>query len=155
MLVGTTKANFRVLREMIGMSQEELAKMLNVTKITVIRWENEASQYNAPIKAWEYIEEVFEEYVENVNTLFSEIENNENESENNVVKIYYFSSQEMCDRIFSNNFPYQQANAIQRELAKKLIESGYDVVFEYPPLNSKPQQQEQENIEEVEEKQEN
>ena len=47
-------AAFRELREMVGISQTELAKMVDVDPRTVRRWESEG--FTAPPDAWELLE---------------------------------------------------------------------------------------------------
>lgn len=55
-MIERTKAGFRALRTMTGMSIETVAGQLEVNPRSVRRWEAPATGYSAPDDAWELLE---------------------------------------------------------------------------------------------------
>ena len=54
-----TKAQFKALREMTGLSQQNIADALDVNLRTVKSWENPAREtYKVPDYAWDYLKKV-------------------------------------------------------------------------------------------------
>lgn len=56
-----SKADFRLLRDMVGVSQMWVAKRLGVTKQTVLNWENPKEFYPPRREAWDLMEGLWRE----------------------------------------------------------------------------------------------
>lgn len=128
-----TKADFRALRESVGLTQQDVADEAGVSVRTVKRWEAPDGQ-DAPddvvsflIACKKSIDIDVSRYVDVVHT---EVE------EGATVMVPYYRTQEDLDAVQIGqgaDMPVGFVNALSRKIAERLDAEGYDVFFEYSP----------------------
>ena len=107
------KATFRALREMVGLSQSEVAAALGYSVQSVKKWERaESPEYRVPERAAEYMEREFDAFRREVMSELSSVDGPEE------VTLPY-------DRMD------QRANAASRAVASVLMSKGVRVRWEY------------------------
>ena len=129
---GVSKADFRALRETVGLSQQDVADALGVDVRSVKRWE--APDGSQPVAAaWalleryaEFHELAIETAVEHVETMIAEVGHAPQ-----AVRMTYWRSQEEYDAHGRDPGPYGVANANARSVAEALRPYGVDVEFAY------------------------
>ena len=124
-----TKADFRALRETVGMSQQSLARLTCVTVSTAKRWENPA-YFDPPSDAWElldYYKAAQDEMVAETLSTYSKCDAQAGE-----IILPYHRMQEQCDEFDRAAGDYGVANACSRAAAAALMRAGHKVRFEYP-----------------------
>lgn len=130
-----SKADFRALRESIGLSQTDLGRMLGVKTLTVQRWEKEGPDgYLIPDEAWDVLDEraevhgqMVDHMVERCVTAFEA-----HGDYPKVVTITYYRSQEDYEAFGRDRGPFGFANAAALDTARELRRLGFSVRFEYP-----------------------
>lgn len=130
-----SKADFRALRESIGLSQTDLGRMLGVKTLTVKRWEKDGPDgYEIPGEAWDVLDERAEVHRQMVGHVVERcVEAFESRGEYpHHVTITYFRSQEDFDRFGRDRGPFGFANAVAQDAARGLRRLGFEVRFEYP-----------------------
>lgn len=128
-----TKAQFRAIRERIGLSQKTLADALGNNVDTVKRWEN-PKYYAIPDDAWKYIDGLLQQHIVAVQSAMETIEGNierEGHAPTDVTLLYY-RSQRHYDMYGRDKGDYQLVNARTREIAALLEDEGIHTVFKYP-----------------------
>ena len=129
-----TKADFKALRERVGLSQHDVADAIRVSIKTIKRWENPSVPYEAPADAWEYLENVLEVQSNQVSyalgVLAKQVEQLGGEPA--VVPITYYRDQAMYDEYGRDTGKFGQANASARAVATALEQRGIKVTFNYP-----------------------
>lgn len=129
-----TKADFKALRERVGLSQHDVADAIMVSIKTIKRWENPSVPYEAPADAWEYLENVLEVQSNQVSytlgVLAKQVEQLGGEPA--VVPITYYRDQEMYDRYGRDDGPFGWANNVARLTAYELERRGIGYEFRYP-----------------------
>lgn len=129
-----TKAQFRAIRERVGISQAALADALGNEISTVKRWEN-PRYVEPPTDAWEYLLDALaahEDAVEkSVNVVKKMIKKNGGRKPQNV-KILYYRTQHQYDLYGRDKGDYQIVDARAREVAVRLEQMGVGVEFHYP-----------------------
>lgn len=127
----SSKAEFRARREMLGLSQGDVAQMLNKSIKSIKRWENPtATEYPIPLYAFEMIyalEERFDEMAEWMLNAFCEHENGDGRA---AIAIYR-DAQHLIEK-GESELPYGMLNAISYEVARELEAEGITVSFYYP-----------------------
>lgn len=53
------KADFRALRDLLGVTQHQVAQRLGVSDLTVMNWENPRNFYGPDRRAWEWLEGLY------------------------------------------------------------------------------------------------
>lgn len=53
-----TKAEFRALRETIGISKRQFSRLMKVHELSVIRWEGDSHPQQAPLAAWQLLDDL-------------------------------------------------------------------------------------------------
>lgn len=137
-----TKADFRAVRESVGMTQQDVANEANVTLMTVKRWERpDGPEIPAEIVGFMAAcrrtqDEDARRYVEMVR---------KGCSQGSRVSVPYYRTQEdldahqLADGQGTGN-PVGYINTMSRKIALTLESLGYDVVFEYQdPRGSRTQ----------------
>lgn len=135
-----TKANFRALREMVGISQAHLARDLGIDSRSVRRWENpDATGYSPREGAWRILKDARFEQLRTVNAFLDEIEAKEDQgSAPGKVFITYWASATEYARAHPEADPacWQMSNATARLIAHELEQMGYEVEFGWPGLKA-------------------
>lgn len=130
-----TKADFRALREELGLSQTDLARTLGVKTLTVKRWEKDGPDgFTIPDEAWDVIDERAEVHGQMVDHMVercvSAFESHGDYPK--VVTITYYRSQGDYDAFGRDRGPFGFANAAALDTARELRHLGFTVRFEYP-----------------------
>lgn len=127
-----TKADFRAIRETIGLTQGDVAKALGVALRTVKRWEHPDWQ-EPPEDAWSWLLEMHErhdalvdEAVDRVLAIAAK------RGAPEVVAIIYYRDQSQYDACGREPAPYGFANSVAREVALDLAGEGIETEFRYP-----------------------
>lgn len=124
-----SKAEFRALRESVGMSQADVAKKLGVTVRSVRRWETPAPEYRgAPDDAWELLDEA----IKNQDAVVAGALDIAGALPGKAVQLTYYRDQTQFD-LFGREpvDTYGQANANARMTANALRSQGVEVSFAY------------------------
>lgn len=130
----TTKAQFKALRERVGMSQQDVADTLGVNARTVKRWEHEADRREPPADAVELLKRQLNVQREMVDYMVGVCERVTEERGRmpSLVPIAYYRDQAMYDEFGRDSGPFGVANANARAVAQELEALGYEVEFRYP-----------------------
>lgn len=127
-----TKADFRAIRETIGLTQGDVAKALGVSLRTVKRWEHPDWQ-EPPEDAWAWLLDMLDRHDAMVDeavgrALAIAAERGEPET----VVITYYRDQAQHDAHGREPGPYGFVNAVSREVALELNGEGIETEFRYP-----------------------
>ncbi len=128
------KAEFRALRETVGMSQQLLADMLDVEVRSVKRWEHPNGS-EPPKDAWDVLDKARERQVWVVDAAVDkahEIESDAGRSPNAVRITYWPNAAAYEDSHPDEGYSWMMANANARMVALELGRLKFDVRFEYP-----------------------
>ena len=129
-----SKANFKALRERVGMSQQDVADALGVSCRTVKRWEHEADRREPPADAVRLLEGQLGVQREMVEYMVGVCERVTEEAGRmpSLVPVTYYRDQSMYDEFGRDSGPFGVANANARAVAQELEALGYEVEFRYP-----------------------
>lgn len=122
-----TKADFRALRELLGLTQQDVADAAGVNVSTAKRWEK-PGYFTPPDDVWAWLEDCERLHGEVVDAAVSAAV----ARGRGPVQITYYRSQEQYDAAGSDDGPYGVANANARMVASRLRALGYEVDFAYP-----------------------
>ena len=126
-----TKADFRAIRETIGLTQGDVAKALGVSLRTVKRWEHPDWQ-EPPEDAWAWLLGMLERHDAAVDAMVDEAMALVREHDLEVVSITYYRDQAQHDAHGREPGPYGFANSVAREVALDLAVEGIETEFRYP-----------------------
>ncbi len=134
-----TKANFRALRETVGMSQAHLAKELGIDSRSVRRWEDPKEKSCNPREfAWDILEEARRAQLAAYDAAVTAVEDTADEAgaASKSVTLSYWPNAASYARAHPEEDPacWQMANANARLAAHALAEMGYDVEFAFPDI---------------------
>jgi transcriptional regulator with XRE-family HTH domain len=129
-----SKAQFKALRERVGMSQQDVADALGVSCRTVKRWEHEADRREPPADAVELLTKQLDVQRQMVEYMVGTCEHVAEEAGRmpSLVPITYYRDQAMYDKFGRDTGPFGVANANARAVAQALEALGYEVEFRYP-----------------------
>lgn len=144
-----TKADFKALRELIGMSQSLLAEELKCNVKSVKRWENPSYEESIPPQeAWEILakyRQLQEWHVDNALDILSQKEE-ELESAPACIDLTYWQSADEYEKAHPGEGKYfQMANANSRFVAHELMMEGYDISFKFAGLKATLKQEVEKN----------
>ena len=129
-------AEFRALREQVGLSQQDVADALNVHVRSVKRWEDPEYPFEIPDDAWDVLDAAYDlqhrqvEYAVDKAVHAAEVTRHRGELPS--VRISYWRTQADYDAVHpTDSGPYGQANAASRAVAEKLRGLGFEVSFVY------------------------
>lgn len=127
-----TAANFRAMREICGVTQQQVADALGVRVLAVKRWEK--GERPIPDDALEWMRSAAVEHTEGVRTEVGEVMASAEPGE--AVCLEYYRTQEQCDMAAelagTDAGPYQFVNAVRRSVGERLVDMGYAVSYAYP-----------------------
>lgn len=126
-----TKADFRAMRESLGMTQQDVADEAGVAVRTVKRWESPDGQ-DAPEDVLAYLVACRTAMDADV-ALYLDVVHKEADK-GATVMVPYYRTQEDLDAVQiaqGADMPVGYVNALSRKIAERLESEGYDVVFEY------------------------
>lgn len=122
-----SKAEFKALRELAGLSQEDVARSLDVKQLSVVRWESFGYDQIAPADAWKVLDDAIEQQREVVSRL---VENAENAADSldssggqTIFLPYYTSAQDSP----IEGGAWKRVNADMRASYAVLVELGFTV----------------------------
>lgn len=119
-----TKIQFKALRECVGLSQSDLARLMDVNVRSVRRWESASyDSYHAPAPAWELLQNLLQRQKE---AALSAAEVIEEQKQNfgkspKVVNISYWRNQEDYDKCGRDKGSYLIANTNSRAAAQYVV----------------------------------
>lgn len=130
-------AEFRALREQVGLSQQDVADMLGVKVLSVKRWEKPDYPFEIPQDAWDVLDEAYglqRNAVENAVDQVIAAGESVGRSAEMPVRITYWRTQGDYDERHPHDpGPFGQANATARAVAEKLRGLGIHVAFAFAP----------------------
>lgn len=126
-----TKADFRAIRETIGLTQGDVAKACGVALRTAKRWEHPDWQ-EPPEDACEWLLGMLERHDVAVDAMVDEAMALVREHGSEVVSIIYYRDQSQYDACGREPVPYGFVNSIAREVALDLNGEGIETEFRYP-----------------------
>ena len=127
-----TLAEFRAIRETVGMTQGMLAEELGVNPRSVRRWESpDYDGYRPPQDAWDVLDEALDTQRRGIAAALGRLDEivKERESAPDSVQLPYWTSQSDYDRhhYIDDGGDWRMANATNRMLASALHERGIEV----------------------------
>lgn len=128
------KADFRARREMLGLTQQDVADALNANVKTIKNWENpRQTRYRISDAAWEFLDCAADIQARQVTYARCVIEKHAEVFAESpiVVPITYYRDQAAYDECGRDAGPYGQANATSRAIARELERMGVQVEFRY------------------------
>lgn len=125
--MGQSKADFKAQREMLGLTQQDVADVADVTVTSVKRWERPGFP-EPPADVWAWLDDCARLQSEVVEAATSAAV----AQGGGPVQITYYRSQEQYDSLGRDPGPYGMANANSRLVAYRLRSLGYEVGFAYP-----------------------
>lgn len=132
-----TKAEFRAIRETVGMTQGALADALGVEQRSVRRWESPTNDYTPPQDAWDVLDAALETQRRGIAAALGKVDElaHEHGSYPESVMLPYWSSQDAYDvgHYVDDGGDWRMANATSRLLAHALHERGIQVVWSDGP----------------------
>ena len=130
-----TKADFRALREQVGMSQGDVADALDVQVLSVKRWERpDIDGCEPPADAWDVLDDARKLQRQVVDFGISKVGQTavDLKAEAEAVVLTYWRTQDAYDTAHPDEpGVYTMANANVRLIADKLESSGHMVRFVY------------------------
>lgn len=128
--MANTTANFRALRELCGITQQQAADACGVRVLTVKRWERGDAPVPDDAMAW--LMECVAEHDRGVADELGEIMANIPEGAE--ICLTYYRTQEQADLAAYPEAagPFGFLNAVYRSVAERLVAMGYKVSFSYP-----------------------
>lgn len=127
-----TKANFRAIREIVGLSQSDVARLTGVSTTAVKRWEHPDGP-QPPQDAWEELLQWFKNHRTSIRyAVEAAINSQEKTGRMPNVALPYWRSQADYDRAGRDPGIYSVINARCRAVAQELERYGFEVEFIEP-----------------------
>ena len=134
-----TKAQFKAIRERVGLSQEDVANALGNAVRTVKRWEDPNYQ-QPPADAWDYLEQALDQHKRIVDDALRTVEKTikgHGGRKPDHVDLLYYKTQRQYDLYGRDTGSYLMVNARTREIAVRLEQLGVETRFHYPEENER------------------
>ena len=128
-----SKAEFRAMRETLGITQQRLADDLGVKVLSIKRWESPGKQQSAPDDAWELLDSLMEAQDAAVAAAFAQvkaIEDKHGGMPKEIVLPYWASQQDYADFHYlaeDGDASWTEVNATNRRVALALRDLGYRI----------------------------
>jgi DNA-binding transcriptional regulator YiaG len=130
-LTARSKAEFRAMRESLGLTQQRLADLMGVRILSVKRWELPTYPQQAPGDAWRLLDSMMERQDEAIGEALKQVREiaGQMEGEPAAIALPYWSSQRDYDEHHhaEDEGTWTEANADSRRLASMLRWLGYKV----------------------------
>ena len=126
-----SKANFRVMREVCGLSQQDVADALGVRVLTVKRWERPGWP-DPPADAWEYVGVSLDAHDAAVTSMAAVALARRDTDGVEEVAITYYRDQAQYDAFGRDPGPVGVVNARARSVGELLSREGFEVSYAYP-----------------------
>lgn len=123
-----THADFRMLREGIGLSQADVADALDVTQRSVQRWEK-PGEYGAPDFAWAWLYEMRDLFASMVEAGAASLDG---APDGATLQVAYYRSQREYDEHGRDQGYYGMVNAATREVVIEAQARGMQVTAMFP-----------------------
>lgn len=129
-----TKAQFRAMRDRVGLSQQDIADELDVNIKTVKRWEKPDNDCLPPEDAWNLLEHDLSIQRRQIDYAFEVADDQINQTGKppEQVVLTYYRDQQMYNDHGRDVGRFGQANATAGAVAFVLEDLGCNVVFAYP-----------------------
>lgn len=121
-------AEFRAMREMLGLTRQDVADYAGVSLRSVKRWEDPAEENPPSEDAWELLYDTDDKRFETVRQALYAVR----QSGAKAVQLTYYRTQEQYDALGRDEGPYGVANANARAIAERLRDEGVEVEWAYP-----------------------
>lgn len=121
-----SKAEFRALRELAGLSQNDLAQALDVKPLSIVRWESPGYEQKAPADAWYILDAAIVEQRRVVDRIITATENAAEvvpEPDSLVIFLPYYPS----ELDYNGGGSWKCVNANLRAAYAVLVELGFTV----------------------------
>lgn len=118
-----SKAEFRAMRETLGITQQSLAARVGVKPLSVKRWESPKYEQHAPERVWILLDDLMHEHEQAVAQALAQAGERE-------TLCYWMSAHDYADRelvLPEDPMTWTEANAAQRSAAEALRLAGVDV----------------------------
>lgn len=129
---GRTKADFKALRETLGLTQQNVADIAGVRVLAVKRWEK-PGEAEPPEDVWAALEEMRERMLHMAGFSVDKAVKLRDETGAGSVALTYYRSQDQHDAVSREPGPYGFTNAVARLTADYLEAEGFEVEFRYEP----------------------
>ena len=121
-------AEFRAMRETLGLTRQDVADHVGVSLRSVKRWED-PNEGNLPSEdAWDLLYDADKKRTETVLQALYAVR----QSGAKTVQLTYYRTQEQYDALERDDGPYGVANANARAIAERLRDEGVEVEWAYP-----------------------
>lgn len=128
------KADFRALRESLGLTRNNMARLLSVRPISVYRWENPREPNQAPADAWNLLDKYKDAQDTTVKQIVQRAYHQALETGDKPaqpVKLTYYRGQAEYEQEHDSGY-YMVANATTRACATALEAAGIKIRYQYP-----------------------
>ncbi|MEE8666862.1 MAG: hypothetical protein SOI13_01500 [Bifidobacterium mongoliense] len=128
------KAQFRAMRERVGLSRLAVAELLHNRVDTVKGWENPSYRWDPPEDAWRLLDDMMARHMRVVGEAVKRVEDAvaAEGGKPSCVMLPYFRSQAQYDEFGRDPGRFEVANANAMEIGVVLEHDGYEVVYLYP-----------------------
>ena len=126
-----TKADFKALRETLGLTQQNVAGMAGVRVLAVKRWEK-PGEAEPPEDVWRALDEMRGRMLDMAGFAADKAVEMRDGTGAESVALTYYRSQDQYDAVGREPGPYGFANAAARLTADYLEAEGFEVEFRYP-----------------------
>lgn len=120
-----TKAEFRAMRETLGLTQQTLANELDVKILSVKRWESPKYPQQAPDDVWSFLDDLDREQVATCSAALAKA----SQMPQDAIEVPYWSNAADYEEHRASDLTWTEANATSRRLAAILIDRGASVVW--------------------------
>ena len=141
-----SKAEFRAMRETLGITQQRLADDLGVKVLSVKRWESPSKPQNAPEDAWELLDELMAAQDVAVATALAQVSETADrmgKEPDEVVLPYWSNQQDYMEHHYlaaESDASWTEINATSRRVAAVLRDYGIKVRWIDGASNPVPRQ---------------
>lgn len=128
------KADFRSLRESLGLTRQNMACLLHVQPISIYRWESPREPNQAPLDAWNLLDKYKDAQEATVRKVTQRVYHQALEAGNKPsepVTLTYYRRQAEYEQEHDSGY-YMVANATTRACATALEAAGIKIRYQYP-----------------------
>ncbi|TCD53863.1 XRE family transcriptional regulator [Alloscardovia theropitheci] len=130
-----SKADFRALRDKLGLSCRDVADALGLSERTVKNWEKQSHPKNPPDDVWQWLKNqeitYYKAIEESVNLVKEAVQAADGVAPR-VITLTYYRGQDDYNRYGRDPGSYHVVNTRTRAVALELERLGYSVHYQYP-----------------------